>query len=149
MGRESSTEASTGPGPVLARAVFPEESWFEALGEAVAADAEMAVIGRWCTLDLALVADEETVLLRLREGLISEVLPNPGISYSWSVTLRGNRKDWLTFLQPEPPPFYNDLLAMNSRIPSFSIEGDRAAFVRHLRTLSKLFYLAQQMGSYA
>ena len=37
----------------------------------------MAVIGRWCTLDLALVADEETVLLRLREGRISEVVPNP------------------------------------------------------------------------
>jgi pimeloyl-ACP methyl ester carboxylesterase len=60
MGRESSSEASTGPGPALARAVFPEGSWFEALGEAVAADAEMAVIGRWCTLDLTLVADEET-----------------------------------------------------------------------------------------
>jgi hypothetical protein len=109
----------------------------------------MAVIGRWCTLDLVLVVDEEMVLLRLREGRISEVVPNPGISYSWSVTLRGNRKDWLTFLQPEPPPFYNDLLAMNSRIPSFSIEGDRAAFVRHLRTLSKLFHLAQLMGSHA
>jgi hypothetical protein len=149
MGRESSTEARTGPGPALARAVFPERSWFEALGEAVAADAEMAVIGRWCTVDLALVADEEMVLLRLREGRISEVVPNPDISYSWSVTLRGNRKDWLTFLQPEPPPFYNDLLAMNGRVPSFSIEGDRAAFVRHLRPLSRLFRLAQLVGSHA
>ena len=145
----SSSEARTGAGSAVARAVFPEESWFEALGEAVAADAEMAVIGRWCTLDLALMADEETVLLRLREGRISEVVPNPGISYSWSVTLRGKRKDWLTFLQPEPPPFYNDLLAMNGRIPSFYIEGDRAAFVRHLRTLSRLFHLAQQMDSHA
>ena len=101
------------------------------------------------SFDLALVADEETILLRLREGRISQVVPNPGISYSWSVTLRGTRKDWLTFLQPEPPPFYNDLLAMNGRIPSFSIEGDRAAFVRHLRTLSRLFHLAQLMGGHA
>lgn len=145
----SSSEARTGAGSAVARAVFPEESWFEALGEAVAADAEMAVIGRRCTLDLALVADEETVLLRLREGRISEVVPNPGISYSWSVTLRGKREDWLTFLQPEPPPFYNDLLAMNSRVPSFSIEGDRAAFVRHLRPLSRLFRLAQLVGGHA
>ena len=140
-----STEARTGAGS----AVFPEQGWFEALGEAVAADAEMAVIGRWCTLDLALVADEETVLLRLREGRISEVVPNPGISYSWSVTLRGKREDWLTFLGPEPPPFYNDLLAMNGRVPSFSIEGDRAAFVRHLRPLSRLFRLAQLVGGHA
>jgi hypothetical protein len=88
----------------VARTVFPEGNWFETLGEAVAADAEMAAIGRWCTLDLALVADEETVLLRLRGGRISEVVPNPGMGYSWSVTLRGKREDWLTFLQPEPPP---------------------------------------------
>ncbi len=128
---------------------FPEGSWFEALSEAVAADAEMAVIGRWCTLDLALVAGEETILLRLREGRISEVAPDPDMGYSWSVTLRGKREDWLTFLQPEPPPFYNDLLAMNGRVPSFSIEGDRTVFVRHLRSLSRLFRLAQFLGSRA
>ena len=86
MGRESSTEARTGPGPALAGGVSGR-SWFEALGEAVAADAEMAVIGRWCTLDLALVADEEMVLLRLREGHLRGS-SNPGISYSWSVTTR-------------------------------------------------------------
>lgn len=149
MSGRSSTEAGTGAGSAVARTVFPEGSWFEALGEVVAADAEMSVIGRWCTLDLALVADEETVLLRLREGRISEAVPNPDISYSWSVTLRGKRKDWLTFLQPEPPPFYNDLLAMNGRVPSFSIEGDRAAFVRHLRPLSRLFRLAQLVGGHA
>jgi len=149
MGGRSSSDAGTWTGSAVARAVFPEESWFEALGEAVAADAEMAVIGRWCTLDLALVANEETVLLRLREGRISGVVPNPGMSYSWSVTLRGKREDWLTFLQPEPPPFYNDLLAMNGRVPSFSIEGDRAAFVRHLRPLSRLFRLAQLVGGHA
>jgi hypothetical protein len=149
MGGRSSTEAGTKTGLAVARTIFPERSWFETLGEAVAADAEMAVIGRWCTLDLALIADEETVLLRLQEGRISEVVPNPGISYSWSVTLRGKGEDWLTFLQPEPPPFYNDLLAMNGRVPSFSIEGDRAAFVRHLRPLSRLFRLAQLVGSHA
>lgn len=139
MGGRSSTDAGT---------VFSEESWFEALDEAVAADAEMAVIGRWCTLDLALVADEETFLLRLRQGRISEVVADPDMSYSWSVTLRGKGEDWLTFLQPEPPPFYNDLLAMNGRVSSFSIEGDRAMFVRHLRPLSRLFSLAQLVSGH-
>ena len=130
-----------------ARPKFPERDWFEALGETVAADAEMKIIGRWCTLDLALVIGEETVLLRLEGGGISEIIPEPDIGSSWSVTLRGTPADWLTFLQPVPPPFYTDLLAMNSRAPSFSIEGDRRTFVRHLRALTRIFGLAQRMGS--
>ncbi len=128
---------------------FPEPGWFEALREAVADDAEMAVIGRWCTLDLAVVADEQTILLRLESGRISGILPEPDIGASWHVTLRGTREDWLTFLQPVPPPFYSDLLAMNSRVPSFSIEGDRGAFVRHLHALGKIFRIAQQMKSHS
>ncbi len=129
--------------------IFPEPGWFEALREAVADDAEMAVIGRWCTLNLAIVADEQTILLRLESGRISGILPEPDIGASWHVSLRGAREDWLTFLQPVPPPFYSDLLAMNSRVSSFSIEGDRRAFVRHLHALGKVFRIAQQMNNYS
>jgi len=127
--------------------VFPDQNWFEALRETVAKDAELAVIGRWCTLDLALAVDEETVLLRIEGGQISEILPEPDIGVSWRVTLRGAREDWLAFLRPVPPPFYSDLLAMNSRIPSFAIEGDRKLFVRHLHALGRIFRIAQQMGN--
>ncbi len=127
--------------------VFPEAGWFEALCEAVATDAELAVIGRWCTLDLAIVIDEQTVLLRLRAGKIAEIVPDPDIGASWSVTLRGKLEDWLTFLQPVPPRFYSDLLAMNSRVPSFTIEGDRRVFVRHLHALGRIFRIAQQIGN--
>lgn len=130
------------PGPV-----FPAPGWFEALRAAAAADAELAVIGRWCTLDIALAVDRELVLLRLRQGGIDEILPNPDIGDSWDITLRGTSGDWGTFLQPTPPPFYTDLLAMNSRVPSFSIEGDRRKFVRHLRALGRLFAIAQTMGA--
>lgn len=88
----------------------------------------------------------ETVLLRLEGGKIADVVYEPDIGASWSVTLRGTLRDWLTFLQPTPPPFYSSLLAMNSRVPSFSIEGDRKLFVRHLRPLDRIFRLAQQLG---
>jgi hypothetical protein len=126
--------------------VFPEQGWFEALRQAVATDAELTVTGRWFTLDLALVSGEETVLLRFEGGKISEIIPEPDISASWSVTLRGAREDWLTFLQPSPPPFYQDIIAMNNRVPSFSIEGDRRRFVRHLHALARVFRIAQEIG---
>jgi hypothetical protein len=125
---------------------FPQKDWFEALRRAVAADAEMGVIGRWCDLDLALAADEELVLILIRAGKIAEIEPNPDLGASWDVTLRGTLEDWRTFLQPVPPPFYTDVLAMNSRVPSFGIEGDRGIFVRHLRALGRIFDLARRIG---
>lgn len=126
---------------------FPAAGWFEALRSAAAEDAELAHIGRWCTLDVALVVDDELVVLGLRRGRIEEILVAPDIGVSWDVTLRGTSNDWETFLQKEPPPLYTDLLAMNSRIQSFSIEGDRRKFVRHLRALGRLFAIAQTVGA--
>jgi len=128
---------------------FPEAGWFEALREAVADDAELSVTGRWCTLNVALVVGDKPILLRLHEGKVAEAIPNPDIGASWSVTLRGSPEDWRAFLQPEPPPFHHDLLAMNTRVPSFSIEGDRKAFVRHLRVLRRVFEIAQKLGARA
>ena len=127
--------------------VFPRKEWFEALREVVAADAEMGVIGRWCDLDLALAVDGETVLLVIRAGKVAEILPAPDLGASWDVTLRGTLEDWRTFLRPVPPPFYTDVLAMNSRVPSFGIEGNRGVFVRHLRALGRIFDLARRLGS--
>jgi hypothetical protein len=131
----------------LTAPTFPEAGWFEALSEAVASDAEMGVIGRWCDLNVALVAGERMIMLRLREGRIAEAVSDPDISASWSVTLRGTLQDWRTFLRPEPPPFHHDLLAMNTRVPSFSIEGDRKAFVRHLRVLRRIFEISQSIDA--
>ncbi|HET7478078.1 MAG TPA: hypothetical protein VFJ72_01050 [Rubrobacteraceae bacterium] len=128
------------------RGVFPEKEWFEALRAAVARDPELAVIGRWCDLDLALAIDGELVLLRIRAGKIAETVFTPDLGASWTVTLRGTLEDWRAFLQPMPPPFYSDLLAMNSRVSSFSIEGDRRTFVRHLRSIGRVFALAQRIG---
>jgi len=106
----------------------------------------MGVIGRWCDVDLALAVDGELVLLQIRAGKVAEIVPNPGLGASWDVTLRGTLEDWRTFLQPVPPPFYTDVLAMNSRVPSFGIEGDRGTFVRHLRALGRIFDLARRIG---
>ena len=125
---------------------FPRKEWFEALRGSVAADSEMEVIGRWCDVDLALAVDDELVLLQIRAGKIAQIVPNPDLGASWDVTLRGTLEDWKTFLQPVPPPFYTDVLAMNSRVPTFGIEGNRGLFVRHLRALGRIFDLARRIG---
>lgn len=129
------------------RPLFPRKEWFESLRGVVAADPEMGVIGRWCDLDLALAVDGELILLLIRAGRIADIVPNPDLGASWDVTLRGTLEDWIAFLRPLPPPFYTDVLAMNSRVPSFGIEGNRGVFVRHLRALGRIFDLARRLGS--
>ena len=131
----------------LAAPAFPAPEWFETLQYAAAVDQELALIGRWCTLDIALVVGEQIVLLRIRDGSVVEVNSNPDIGASWDVTFRGTETDWQTFLQPIPPPFYTHRPAMNSRVQSFSIEGNRRKFVRHLRAISRIFRIAQRIGA--
>lgn len=127
--------------------VFPALDWFEAWRTAVAEDRELAVFGKWCNIGFAVRVGEELFLVRLREGEISEVVTEPDMNDSWSFTLTGLPEDWMAFLQQTPPPFYHDLLAMNVRVPTFSIEGDRHAFMQHLRTVKRLFRIAQTLGA--
>lgn len=128
-------------------ALFPDHDWFEAWQAAVAEDQELAVMGRWSTLNFALRVGTDVFLVRLREGKIEEVTTESDMNDSWSFTLAGAPEDWSSFLQKNPPPFYHDLLALNVRVPTFSIEGDRHAFVQHIRTIKHLFRIAQSLGA--
>ena len=128
-------------------AVFPDHGWFDTWQAAVAEDRELAVIGQWTTLNFAVRVGEDIFMVRLRKGGVEEVIAEPDMNDSWSFTLAGAPEDWRSFLQEKPPPFYHDLLAMNVRIPTFSIEGDRHDFVQHIRTIKRLFRIAQSLGA--
>ena len=132
---------------VSPQAVFPDSAWFEAWKVAVTGDRELSVFGRWCNIGFAIEVGEEVFLVRLREGAVSEVVVEPNTKDLWSFTLVGSPEDWTTFLQQTPPPFYHDLLAMNVRVPTFSIEGDQHTFVQHLRTMKHIFRIAQTLGA--
>lgn len=125
---------------------FPNLGWFEAWSAAVADDCELEVFAGWSTLDFGLQAGEKLFLIRLQEGRIEEVVQEPGADGSRSFTLAGSPEDWKSFLQKDPPPFYHDLLAMNIRVPTFSIEGDWHTFLQHIRTIKRIFRIAQSLG---
>ena len=128
-------------------AVFPSLSWFEALQDSVAEDRELAVSGRWSTLNFALQVGDDVFLVRLREGRIEKIVPEPGGGESWSFALVGSPEDWRRFLQESPPPSYHDPLAMDVRVPTFSIEGDQHVFIQHIRTVKRIFRIAQSLGT--
>lgn len=127
--------------------VFPDREWFEAWRMAVAWDSELSVFGKWCNIGFALRIGDDIFSIQLREGRISDVFTEPDTNDSWSFTLAGSPEDWTAFLQQIPPPFYHDLLAMNVRVPTFSIEGDQHVFVQHIRTIKHIFRIAQTLGT--
>ena len=124
---------------------FADPAWFELLQDSVSEDRELAVFGRWSTFGFALQVGENVFLIRLLKGNIEKIVTEPDISDPWSFKLAGSKEDWKAFLQEIPPPFYHDLLAMNTRIPTFSIEGDWHMFVQHIRTIKRIFRIAQSL----
>lgn len=74
-------------------------------------------------------------------------MAEPDEGHRCSFTLVGAPEDWETFLQETPPPFYHDLLAMNVQVPTFSIEGDQHAFMQHIKTIKRIFRIAQSLGT--
>jgi len=126
--------------------MFADPAWFKLLQDAVAKDCELAVFGRWSTLSFALQVGETVFLIRLLNGKIEEILKEPDTSDSWSFKLSGSPEDWKAFLQETPPPFHHDLLAMNARISTFSIEGDWHTFVQHIRVVKRIVRIARSLG---
>lgn len=125
---------------------FPSLSWFEALQDVVSEDRELAIFGKWSTLGFALRVGERDFFVRVREGRIEGIVAEPDEGHC-SFTLVGAPEDWETFLQETPPPFYHDLLAMNVQVPTFSIEADQHAFMQHIKTIKRIFRIAQSLGT--
>lgn len=127
---------------------FPSVEWFDSLAQAMREDPELDAIGHGLSLDLGVRCGEEGYLLRLREGRLAAVEAVSGESGdSPEFTICAPPEAWREFLKPEPPPFYNNPLAMASRVPGAALEGDLTVFVRHLRALNRVFELARCVES--
>lgn len=130
--------------PETGAAGFPSGEWFDLLSMAMRDDRELGVIGHGLSLDLGLRCGEDTYLLRLRGGCLPEVEPVRNDSEdSPDFVLSAPLEAWQKFLRAEPQPFHNHPLAMASRVPGASLDGDLTVFVQHLRALNRMFELAR------
>jgi hypothetical protein len=109
---------------------------------ASAKDPELSVIGRYLTLRLGIVCRPTIYCIELQAGTIVEARPI-GSAEDLDVVLSGSETDWARFMVEEPRSGYNDIIGMDRVLDSFSIEGDRTLFIRHLRGLSRLLRIAQ------
>jgi hypothetical protein len=120
------------PEPAAAGA-FLTPDWWPRLVTRIAADAEMAHVGRWSNLQLALVGESGAGALTFKAGKVVAVAHDVTALAADAVVMTGSGRAWRAFLQAVPPPQHNDVLAMDRRQPDFEIGGDRAVLIRNLR----------------
>ena len=75
-------------------------------------DAPMRRRGRTLNADVLVEIGPRSWLLRIREGVIETVTPEPRGMISWTVALRFDPEAWGQFMTPLPPPGRNDLMAL-------------------------------------
>jgi len=117
-----------------------------AFQEQVNRDEELLLIGQWFTTDFLFGAGETEVLFRVRAGRLVEVVPEPRFDQPWSFALRAPQEHWEKFIQPLPPPLFNEIFAMLMRVPEFRVEGNTLVAAQNARALQRFMSLMRKVG---
>ena len=107
-------------------------------------DGEFKIAARYWDADLRLEAGDEKYLLRVRNGLLLEFRELQAIeleSLRPAATISASRDDWIELLKPVPRPFFQDLMAAQTR-QGFKVEADDPiSFHPYYRAINRLFEL--------
>lgn len=117
---------------------FPDPDWMHRYAEVVNGDPELRLIGKFFTCDFLLHFETARYLVRVLEGTVREVIPNPTFDRPWAFALQAPRSVWERYLQPVPPPLYHHLFAMLMRVPEFRLEGNTLAVAQNIRALARM-----------
>lgn len=126
---------------------FPSLEWMKAFQRIVNADEELSLIGRWCTTSFLFEAGEIRYVFQVEGGRLVEVIPAPRFDETWSFALRAPLEHWRKFIQPQPPPLFNELFAMLMRVPEFRLEGNTLVAMQNIRALQRFMGLMRTVGA--
>ena len=118
--------------------MFPNLDWMQGFMQVANRDAELRLVGAYFSCDFLLDFETIRYLVRVVEGSIREVIPNPSFDRPWVFAIRAPRSVWEKYLQPIPPPLYHHLFAMLMRVPEFRIEGNTLAAAQNIRALVRM-----------
>jgi hypothetical protein len=74
-------------------------------------DAEFKLASRFMSEDVLLEVDSSRCVIRLRDGVVTEVKLNPPADETGSFSIKATAGSWGKLLQPSPPPFFTGLNA--------------------------------------
>jgi hypothetical protein len=109
-----------------------------ALSEAVDRDAGLLRRGRWLNTTCQLEIGDDSWLLRIVDGRVTEVRTGPFVTPSADFAISGEAAVWRRFLAADPPPGDHDLFAFLKR-RELRLTGDLHKLMSHLFYWKALF----------
>ena len=106
----------------------------------VNADPVLLRLGRYCTTEFVLAADEVECHLQVNNGRLGDVVDGPFRMRSWRFAIRAPKTAWQEFWKPYPAVGFNDIFAM-TRYGHARIDGDVGPLLEHLRYVKEVLAL--------
>ncbi len=114
-----------------------DPQWMERWQILVNQDSVTKVIGRHFTADILLEFGDAGYVVVFRNGSVASVAHEIGPESTYAFALRGPAETWEKFIQPIPPPMYNDIWAMAHPLHGrLKIEGDVKVMWQNLRAFT-------------
>lgn len=88
-------------------------------------------------VDMLVQFDELPVIVRIRDGRVTEIVERGVALQSWDFAIKGSAEGWSRFWLATPPAGWHDLLALNKR-GAFTIEGHLHPLMAHLQFIKDL-----------
>lgn len=131
--------------------------WWESYRETVNSDPELDVRGHDVfSENFYIEIGDERTLIRMHEGNIEDIVPNPALNHRWSFGVEGSREAWEEFVSEEPPAFNHEIIASHYRSAvvgddgHLQLTGDNKKIFQNLRGLQRaldLMRVAHNGGS--
>ncbi len=112
--------------------------------ERINSDPEFKLAARFMSQDFLVEMGSSQCIVRVRDGVVTEIKLNPSAMDPWSFAIRGPAEFWEKFLQPLPPPFYNGLFAGIIHV-TLKIEGNLEAAFAHFWAINRMFDIMRQL----
>ena len=107
-------------------------------------DPEFKLAAKYMSEDILLQVDEKQCILKIRDGVIEDILQAPSPMDQWSFFIKAPEKSWDLFLQPAPPPYFHSLFGATLR-EDFQFGGNVEAMFAHYWATLRLFAVMRQL----
>lgn len=107
-------------------------------------DPEFKLASRFLFKDILLIVGDAKCIVKIRDGIVTEIKLNPTFMNSWSFFIKGSAETWQKFLQAVPPPFFTDLYGGISR-QHFELGGDIETAFAHYWALTRMLDVLREL----
>ncbi len=123
---------------------FIDPNKVERFREGINSDPEFKLAAQFMSKDILLGVGEAQCLVKISDGVITEMLVNPVSLEPPSFSIKASTEYWEKFLQPMPPPLFNDIFAAIARRTA-RISGDIESAFAHFWALNRMLNVIRKL----